>query len=390
MIKSKDALKIILNNSKPLGTEAIALTAALGRVLAENIYSDVNIPPFNRSAMDGFAINFKDKSKIFTVIEDIPAGKVPEKTISSGKCARIMTGAMLPQGADKVVMVENTKQISHNKMQIVKAEKKSNVSLQGEDVKKGELILKKGTKIRAQEAAMLASVGKPTVKVLRQPKVAIISTGSELAEPSQTPKPGQIRNSNSSMLLVQLKRLGIEGIYLGIAKDNFTATKQLVSKGLAQADILILSGGVSVGDYDFVREVLEACGVKILFNKVAIKPGKPTVFGKYGDKTVFGLPGNPVSVLIIFDLFVVPAIDKIVGRITKSKLTSLRLLKNFQRRNANREQYFPIQITKSGARPLKFHGSAHMQALTQADGIMHIAKGIKNLKKGTLVNVRPI
>jgi len=390
MINSKKALNIILKKAKALGVEEIALANTLGRVLAKDVYSDVDIPAFDRSAMDGFAINSKDTSKTFQIIEDIPAGRVPKKKIKSDQCARIMTGAMLPKGTNKVVKVEDTQQITNYECRITNYEKKSNVAKKGEDVQKGQLILKKGTKIRPQEAAMLASVGKHKVKVTRKPKVAIISTGSELVEPSKKPGFGKIRNSNSSMLLVQLKRRDIDAKYLGIARDNFAATKKLIKKGLAETDLLLLSGGVSVGDYDFVREVLKSCNVKIHFNKVAIKPGKPTVFGTKNKKLVFGLPGNPVSVLVIFELFVVPAIDQIVGRNIKEKLVPMKLLKDFQRRDSKREQYYPIKIKKNGALPLEFHGSAHMQALTQADGIMQIRRGIKSLKKGTIVHVRSI
>ncbi|MFH1361556.1 MAG: gephyrin-like molybdotransferase Glp [bacterium] len=415
MIKVRKALDTILNHSLPLGTEEIPISATLGRVLAENIYSDINMPPFDRSAMDGFAINSKDKSKAFKIIEDIPAGKVPKKKIKLGQCARIMTGAMLPNGADKVIKVEDTEprralppacrqaglSVAGSGIQITRYDKKTNVSKLGEDIRKGELILKKGTKLRPQEAAMLATVGKSSVKVTRQPKVSIISTGSELVEPNKKPKQGQIRNSNASMLLVQLKRRGIDAKYLGIARDNFALTKKLIKKALAKSDILLLSGGVSVGDYDFVKEALKSCGVKIHFNKVAIKPGKPTVFGTKGKKLVFGLPGNPVSVLVIFEFFVVPAIDKIVGRRAKTKLKPMKLLKDFSRHDSKREQYYPVKI-KTGNRgfqpqgpeafalPLEFHGSAHMSALTEAEGIMQIKRGIKSLKKGTIVNVRPI
>ncbi len=393
MINSEKALKIILKHSKFLGVEEIALSETLGRVLAKDIRSDVDIPAFDRSAMDGFAVNSRDKSEVFEVIEDIPAGKVPKKTIKHGQCARIMTGAMLPRGADKVVKVEDTEPATKRRgslIRITKDDTKRHVSTCGEDAKKGQLILKKGAKLRPQEAAMLATVGKSKIKVTKLPRVTVISTGSELVEPSQNPKIGQIRNSNASMLLVQLKRRGIDGRYLGIARDNFTATKSLIIKGLAKSDILLLSGGVSVGDYDFVREVLKSCGVKTHFNKIAIKPGKPTVFGTKGKKLIFGLPGNPVSVLVVFELFVVPAIDKIVGRKTKSAFFDMKLLDDFQRRDAKREQYYPVKINDLGALPLEFHGSAHMFALTQANGIMQIKRGIKKLKKGTIVNVRPI
>jgi molybdopterin molybdotransferase len=275
-------------------------------------------------------------------------------------------------------------------LRVARYENKSNIAKRAEDVKKGQLILMKGTKIRPQEAAMLASVGKEIIKVAKKPKVAVISTGSELVEPSIKPGPGQIRNSNSSMLLIQLKKRGIDGKYLGIARDNFSMTKRIIERGLKKADILLLTGGVSVGDYDFVREVLKSCRVKIHFNKIAIKPGKPTVFGTRGSKLIFGLPGNPVSVLVVFELFVVPAIDKIVGRMAKTCFHEMKLLSDFERRDVKREQYYPVTISNRGANLINFHGSAHMQALTLADGVMLINRGIKSIKKGEIVLVRPI
>lgn len=390
MIHSENALKIILNHTKPGRFEEKKITESVGAVLAENIYSDLNIPPFNRSAMDGFAINSKDELETYTIIEDIPAGSIPRKTVKKGQAARIMTGAVLPKGTDKVVKVEDVESIAKRAMRILNFERKLNVSLAGEDVKKGQLILKSGARVRPQEVAMLATVGKVKVKVFRQPKIAVISTGSELVEPKKKPRLGQIRNSNGPMLIAQLMQRGINGKYLGIARDNFAATRRLINQGLREADILILSGGVSVGDYDFVREVLTSCGVKMHFTQVAIKPGKSTVFGTKEKKLIFGLPGNPVSVLITFELFVVPAIDKILGKKTNAPLMPMKLMKKFQRKDAQREQYYPVRIIRQGVLPLNFHGSAHMQALTQAEGIMQIKRGLKKFKKGIMVDVRPI
>ena len=390
MITPSKALKIIFEHAKPLGIEEIDMADSLGRVLAEKVYADVDIPAFNRSAMDGFAINSKDVANVFKIIEDIPAGYVPKKKIKFGQCARIMTGAMLPEGSDKVIMVEDTKPIFNSQFLILNFGNKSNISLQGEDVKQGQLILKKGTKIRPQEAAMLATVGKTKIKVCRQPKVTVISTGSELVEPAKKPKLGQIRNSNGSMILLQLKRLGISAKYLGIARDNFAATENLVRQGLKEADVLILSGGVSFGDYDFVEDVLKKCGVKILFNKVAIKPGKPTTFGVMGKKIVFGLPGNPVSVLVVFELFVRPFIDKQVNHPAKNIFSGYKLLSDFKRKSVKREQYYPVVINNNGVSPIEFHGSAHMQALTIASGIMRVPSGKTFIKKGSQVDARPI
>ncbi|MFH2034469.1 MAG: molybdopterin molybdotransferase MoeA, partial [Candidatus Margulisiibacteriota bacterium] len=324
------------------------------------------------------------------IIEDIPAGYVPKKCVGKGKAARIMTGAMLPTGADKVVKVEDSERISNIEFRISNIEDKSNISQKAEDVKKGQLILKRGTLIRPQEAAMLATVGKTSVKVYRQPKVAVISTGSELVEPSKRPKPGQIRNSNGSMLMLQLKRLGIQAKYLGIARDNFNSTVTLIKKALKDADIVIMSGGVSVGDYDFVEKALKKCGVKILFNKVAIQPGKPTTFGLKGDKAAFGLPGNPVSSQVIFELLVGPFIDKLVGRAVKDKFKRYKLLADYKRRNAKRELYIPVIFKGDGVLPVEYHGSAHMLAMTKAQGIMRIPVGMNHLEKESMVHARLI
>ncbi|OGC11200.1 hypothetical protein A3K48_01580 [candidate division WOR-1 bacterium RIFOXYA12_FULL_52_29] len=391
MIKATKALNIVLGQVCSLGLETLPVSAALGRVLAKNIYSDVNIPPFNRSAMDGFAINSKDPAEVFAVIEDIPAGKVPGKTIKSGECARIMTGAMLPKGADQVIRVEDSIKEPANKVKMRRSVAgRKNVAQRGEDVKKGELVLRSGTLIRPQEVAMLATVGKTNVKVVRLPKVGVISTGSELVEPIFKPTTGQIRNSNGPMLIAQLQRLGIEANYLGIAKDNIKATKAMVAQGLRENDILILSGGVSVGDYDFVKEVLQDCGVKIIFNKVAIKPGKPTVFGTKRNKLIFGLPGNPVSVLVVFELFVAPAISKMIGKESPEAFISLPLITDHSCKSSKREQYQPVLIKQGGVQPIDFHGSAHMFALTKANAIMRIKSGTNELKKGTIIDVRPI
>ncbi|MFH1389263.1 MAG: gephyrin-like molybdotransferase Glp [Candidatus Margulisiibacteriota bacterium] len=390
MIKATKALNIILGQVRSLGTGIIPLSAALGRFLGENVYSDVNVPPFDRSAMDGFAVNSKDQSKEFMVIENIPAGKVPQRIIRPGECARIMTGAMLPRGADQVIRVENTFELSKGKVNIIRTEKRRNVAKCGEDVKRGELVLSSGSLIRPQEVAMLATVGKTRVKVISSPKVGVISTGSELVEPNLKPMTGQIRNSNGPMLISQLKRLGIEADYLGIAKDDIRATKSMVTRGLRENDILILSGGVSVGDYDFVKEVLRSCGVKIVFNKVAIKPGKPTVFGTKGKKLIFGLPGNPVSVLVVFELFVAPAINKMIGKEHSDTICSLPLITSYSCKYSKREQYLPVLIKRGGVQPVDFHGSAHMFSLTKANGVIRIKSGDTNLKKGRLVDVRPI
>lgn len=390
MISAKRALAIVLSRSGRLGVEQLPIEKALGRMLAEKVRSDMDIPPFDRSAMDGFAINSDDRSAAYKVVDDIPAGKMPKRKIGRGECARIMTGAPLPSGANRVVKVEDTEPVSRYRIRIIHDDNKANVSRRGEDVRKGEIALKAGTKIRAQEVAILATFGQRKVKVFKYPRVGVISTGSELVEPGKKPGPGKIRNSNSFMLLAQLKRLGIDGIYLGIVRDNFRVTVKNIIKALKISDILLLTGGVSVGDYDFVKEAMKKAGIKLYFDKIAVQPGKPTSFGTKGRKLVFGLPGNPVSSLFIFDLLVRPAIDRMVGRKAKNQLGKAILADDFERRHTDREQYVPVIQSDNRVRPIKFHGSAHMQALTRANALLRIERGVKRLMKGTLVDVRPI
>jgi len=392
LILPKKALNIILSQAKILGIEEVNISDSLGRILAQKIYSDTDMPPFNKSGMDGFAIKSNDKSETFEIIEDIPAGYVPQKKITKGKCSRIMTGAIVPQGADIVIPVENTIHITKNTIHITKFPQKPNIAKKGEDVKKGALILNPACEIRPQEIAIFAAAGKATVKVYKLPKISIISTGSELVEPNEIPQKGQIRNSNGPMLLAQLKRLGIKGNYLGIAKDDFETTKQLIEKGLEESDILILSGGVSVGDYDFVKGALKECEVEIIFDKIAIKPGKPTTFGIKGNKYVFGLPGNPVSAFIIFELFIVPFIEKLTNQYITDKFKEFILGEDFERKKVDREEYIPVIIfgnTEPNIYLTKFHGSGHLHSL-RVNAIMRIPKGVKQIKKGEAVYVRSI
>ncbi|MDI6731216.1 MAG: molybdopterin molybdotransferase MoeA [Candidatus Margulisbacteria bacterium] len=394
MLSLRKALSLVLKHAKPFGLERweeIELSQALGRVLAEKVYSDDDVPSFDRAAMDGFAVKAKDHSAVFRVIEDIPAGKIAAKRIRWGECARIMTGAMLPKGADLVIPLENVEEIEKKFVKVITAPQKSNVSKKGEDIKKGRVVLRKGKEIRPQEIAVLAVSGKTSIKTYCLPKVSVIATGSELVEPNQMPRLGQIRNSNSPMLLAQLKKRGVNGNYLGTAEDDFEATRKMVENGLTKSDILIISGGVSVGDYDFVKEVLKKCGVEIIFDKIAIKPGRPTTFGIKDGKFIFGLPGNPVSAFIIFELLVAPLIDKLAHKYISNETEKTSLLGDFEREKADCEQYYPaILFREVGAFPINFHGSAHIHALTAVNAFIHLKKGTKKIRDGEIIDVRPI
>jgi len=390
MIPLEKAYEIVLQNAFPLKTEKILFTDALGRILAEDVKSDIEMPPFDKSAMDGYACRKEDLKNTLEIIEVIPAGKTPEKTIGKNQCANIMTGAPIPKGADCVVQVELTEESDGKTVKINEIPARDNISYQGEDVKVGTKVLDKGTKIEAQHIAVFAAVGYTDVLVYRQPKVGIISTGDELVEPQNKPSISQIRNSNGYQLIGQVKSCGAIANYMGIAEDTPEDTFDKVSKALKENDIVLLTGGVSMGTFDFVPQVLEQAGVKILFDSVAVKPGKPTTFGMAGKKFCFGLPGNPVSSFVQFDLLVKPLIYTLMGQVYKPLDIQMPLGVDFKRRNPDRRAYFPIILKNGEIFPVDYHGSAHIHALSSAHGIIFMEIGQTEIKKGEKVHVRQI
>ena len=312
--------KKILNQAKVLDAEYLALAKAESRVLAEDIKAKEPVPPFRKSTMDGYAVNSADLTPfheeelpLLDVIADLPAGKTLKAKLTPGQAVRIMTGAPMPEGADAVVKVEDTDKKGKKVLIRRKINEGENIGEAGEDVAKGEVVLNKGDVIGAAGMGMLASLGYAKVKVTRKPVVAIIPTGDELVEPGAKLTGGKIRNSNAYGLIGLVQSAGAEADYLGIAPDKKSLLRAKISKA-KKADILVLSGGVSVGDYDLVKDQLKSFGVKPGFWQVQIKPGKPMFFGTKRRQLVFGLPGNPVSAMLTFQLFVQPAIDQMLGK----------------------------------------------------------------------------
>src|SRR3989338_6936000 len=329
MISVETALEIILNEIKPLGKERVSILSALGRVLGEDISAHIDNPPWDNSAMDGYAVRTadtseasKDRPAILKIIEDLPAGYTAKKDIKKGEAIRIMTGAPIPNGADAVVMVEDTELqgqeasasgAGKGQVKIFREAKVGdNIRKAGEDFKKGDIVLRKGGLIRPAEIGMLAAVGKSNIYVYQRPKVAVLSTGDELVEIDETLTHGKIINSNSYSISAQAQACGAIPIQLGIARDNKKDLKEKLTYGLT-ADCIISSCCVSVGDFDFVKDVLKEMGSEMRFWKVAMKPGKPLAFGIIGGKPAFGLPGNPVSCMVCFEQFVRPSILKMMG-----------------------------------------------------------------------------
>lgn len=383
-------------SGKPLGTERVEIEHAFNRVLAEDVASDMDLPPFNKSAMDGFACRRADLDNELTIVETIPAGSLPTKTIATNQCSKIMTGAVVPEGADCVIMVEYTEPTADNKIHFTGEKTTDNICLQGEDVKKGDIVLQAGCMISAQHIAVLASLGctKPLVAV--QPKVGIIATGNELVAPGQKPTACQIRNSNSFQLAAQVEGTAAIATNYGIAADTEEALDVVVKKVMAENDVVILSGGVSAGDYDFVPGILKKNNVRLLFEKVAVKPGRPTVFGvfdKGGQKPVFcfGLPGNPVSTFIIFELFVKAFLCKMMGCNFRPIVSHRQLERAITRKKTERDSWLLVVFTANNkVASIEYHGSGHINALSEADGLLCIPAGVAELKEGTTIAVRQI
>jgi molybdopterin molybdotransferase len=391
MITFDEAYKIVAGSAFRTGIETVSFLESLNRVLAEDISSDMDMPPFNKATVDGFACRKVDLGKEMEILETIAAGVLPSKAVSEKQCSRIMTGAPVPEGADMVFMVEDSTILPSGKVKHTGTFTKENIAYKGEDILKGDVVLRKGKLIRPQEVAVMASVGCTSVKVSRKPLVAVISSGDELVEPFFTPGVSQIRNSNAYQLLSQILRAGALGKYLGIAKDDKEATFQLVTQAIKECDIVILTGGVSMGDFDFIPAVIERAGVKILFSRINVQPGKPTTFGVHPDALVFGLPGNPVSSFTQFELLVKSLICKMMGYEFNPFNINLPMKVSFTRRMADRQAFIPVVVTADGfAEPVEYHGSAHISSISLADGIISLPSGKKTIEKGEIVNVRQI
>lgn len=391
MISFEEALKIVIDAViHEVNSETIPLNKSLNRVLAEDVSSDVDMPPFDKSAMDGYACKRADLSQELEVLELIPAGSVPTKEVGIGQCSKIMTGAMLPDGADCVIKVEETEELANKKIKFVANQTKNNFVPTADDVKAGDLVMKSGTIIQPQHFAVFASVGYDRPKVYKQVSVGIISTGDELVEPQHKPTLSQIRNSNAYQLIGQLQKINVTPHYYGIARDDEGLTSKIISKAIAETNVILLTGGVSMGDFDFIPKIFDQLGVNIMFESIAIQPGKPCVFGLLDKKFVFGLPGNPVSSFNLFELLVKPLLYKLMGHSFDPVIVQMPMGKEYSRRKSSRRSFLPVLIKDGKVWPIEYHGSAHINALTNAYGFISIPIGKTILKVGEKVDVRPL
>jgi molybdopterin molybdotransferase len=413
MISVEEALEKILSYVKVLESERKPILDCLGQVLAEDVYSDIDIPPLDNSAMDGYALRAEDtrgagesSPRYLVVIGEVAAGSMPTKKVTQGTAIRIMTGAPLPEGADAVIRFEDTDEVNRKSstsdlLQIgilCQAKKGLNVRRRGEDIAKGDLILKKGRVLRPQEIGVLASLGCSTALVIRRPIVAILATGDELIGVDQPLAPGKIHDSNTYTIAAEISRYGGIPKVLGIGRDSIQSLTEKIDEGL-DADMLITSGGVSKGDYDMVKDVLAEHG-EVGFWTVCMKPGKPLAFGVIkkmeggGKRQVphLGLPGNPVSSMVTFEQFARPAILKMMGKKILAKPVIRAIIENDIADTDERRLFARVNVIKRRGQyraSLTGHqGSGILTSMVRANGLAVIPENSRGVKAGDIVEVQ--
>lgn len=402
MLSLFEAQDIVLSKCSTLGTETVTLEDALGRVLAEEVTSNRFQPPYDVSAMDGYAVSsddFDDGVVTLKIADDIRAGMTPSKKINKGEAAIIMTGAEVPVGTDTVIRIEDTDG-GQEVLKINKFPTKGrDIRKKGENIKKGDIVLSVGDTINPGALATLVMVKKREVSVFKMPTVSILSTGDELESIEEELDARKIPDTNSYAVMAQLKAIGVSAKIIGIAKDTPEDTEAKIKEGL-KSDILIVSGGVSVGVHDFVKPILEGLGIKIHFWKAAIRPGKPIAFGtkkesikdSNNEKLVFGLPGNPVSSMVCVEQFVIPALRKTLGFKTLFRQTSLAELKEDFKNKSGRTNFARVKVSYEDnnlkAANTGSQGSGILMSMVEADGFMVIPSDTGMLKSGTKVKVQ--
>ena len=394
MISVAKALKLVTQNGMPLPVERIALSASVGRILAKPIVADSDLPPFDRSQMDGFAVRSKDTTNApveLKIVGESAAGHGWHHELKGGEAVRIMTGAPVPIGSDSVMRVELTNE-TNDVVTIHEAVKKgTSIVKRGAEIKSGKVVFNAGERINENMIASLASFGHAKVNVSGSPRVAILATGSEIVDIAKKPKRDQIRNSNSVMLDVLCRKYAATPTELPTAKDNISDLKFQISNAVKASDIIIITGGVSVGKYDLTKAALNELGAEIYFEKVALKPGKPTVFGKLGKTLVFGLPGNPVSSVVAFHLFVRLAILELQSASDSKPLSGKAILERSAKAAHDRDTYIPASIaTDKSARlvvtTLRSQGSSDFIGFARADALVFIPMGERR-EAGDIVEI---
>lgn len=387
MIEYDVAREMMLAETAPVGTERMETAAACGHVLAEDVTARIASPPFDKAAMDGYAVrarDVQDRPADLAIVGEVFAGDFPEFEVGPGQAAVITTGAPVPPGADMVVMVEHTEKLEDN---VVRVRRLSggNICVEGEDIRAGDVVLHAGALLTPLRVGVAASAGYLTVPVRRRPSGALLCTGSEVVEPGEDPAPGQIYNSNGPMLSSLMRPQCREFTYLGIGADRKDELVAQVRRGL-ESDILVITGGVSMGQYDLVPKALEAAGVEQVFHKVAVKPGKPTFFGTADGTLVFGMPGNPQSCFVIFKMFVEPAIAAAAGREELPPRLETGVMDEGFDNKPGRMNVMPCYVRRGRGAPrivrCPYHGSADIVGPSEADAYFIVPRGQERVEEG--------
>lgn len=394
MISIQNAIKIIARETPKLGTEFTPLENSINRVIADHIIADSDLPPFDRSQMDGYAVKASDTINTpvtLKIVGESAAGRGWHNTLNEGEAVRIMTGAPVPSGADAVQKIELASERDGMVKLTEPIEKGRFIITRGQEIKKGKVVIGKGEVINARNIAVPAAFGYSKIKAAKRPRLAILSTGSEIVEINKKPKQDQIRNSNSIMLKVLCEQNGAEATVFPIIGDNISDLRSQISDALRSADILITTGGVSVGKYDLTKLALKELGAEIFFERVALKPGKPTVFGKLKKTLVFGLPGNPVSAAVTFYLFVRKAILLMQSASQTELIRGIAIAGQDLRGTKERDTYLPASLATGAdgrliAEPLNWHGSSDFIGFSRADTLIFVPRG-KTLGKGETVEI---
>ena len=401
MLSVDEALEQILARAKPRPAAEYPMLDARGLVLAEDIASDIDSPPHDKSQVDGYAVIAADLAggeAQFEILEEVTAGAVPTRVVTHGKATRIMTGAPVPPGADAVVMIEQSRTIESD-AQVGRVSISTRPVVVGQNIMRratsmtrGQVVLRAGCELRPVEIGILAEVGRTHVAAVGRPTLAVLPTGNELVPAEQKPSAGQIRNSNGPLLVAAARAAGAEAASLEIARDDWSHLRELIAHGL-ESDVLVISGGVSAGVLDLVPSVLAELGVKQVFHKVNLKPGKPLWFGVFpaasGDKLVFGLPGNPVSSFVCFELFVRPAIGRLAARDDASLVEVAAELAIAHTHRGDRPTYHPSRLDTAAGRsriePLRWQGSGDLRSLVEANALACFAGGDREYRAGETV-----
>lgn len=401
MLSVREARDAILAQVEPLGTERVSLLDAVGRVSAESVLASRQQPPWDNSAMDGYAVRAEDllgahgEAPVrLRVLEDLMAGRVPTQTVGAGQASRIMTGAPLPPGANAIIKVELTRSLQRDEVEILAPVPEGNdIRRAGEDQRVGDLLLSAGTLLRPAEIAVLASAPRAFVRVYRRPVVAILATGDELAEPDEVPHPGQIINTNSYGLAAMVQALGGIARVLPVAHDGVEAL-QATFRQARGADVILSSGGVSVGEHDFVKEALEGLGMQLGFWKVKMTPGKPLAFGRWGETPVFGLPGNPVSSLVSFELFVRPALLRMAGHTRIYRRLLRATMEDSVGKRAGMPHFLRVTLREEQGRwfasSTGAQGSGVLRSMSRAHGLAVAEESWQRVERGTELWVMPL